>query len=79
MQKTFREMADDLVAKGQLNRTYNYALPQQWVDAVHEETGIWPQTLGFVWEYLPNAIWGRPFPLKPEANALLTILPERFR
>jgi hypothetical protein len=74
-----RELAEELRASGDLCRTFDYALPQQWVDAVHDRTGVWPQTLGMVWAYPDNGpghIWGRPFALTQEAAALLARVPE---
>lgn len=51
-------------------RSFDWALPQLWVDDVHERTGVWPQTLGFVWSY-DQALWGAPVPLTVEAEQLL--------
>jgi len=74
---TARELAEELRASGALCRTFDYALPQTWVDQVHERTGVWPQTLGMVWAYPdsgPGHVWGMPFALTVEAAALLARL-----
>lgn len=71
---TNRERAEAMVADGSLCKTFDYALPQAWVDDVHIKTGVWPQTLGVVWAYPevgPGRIWGLPVALTPEAQALL--------
>jgi hypothetical protein len=79
---TVRELADQAQARGQLCRVYDTALPQMWVDAVHDATGTWPQELGFVWAYPDEGkghVWGMPFPLTPEARGFLLALPESLR
>jgi hypothetical protein len=71
---TVREMAERAVARGDIPRNFDYALPQKWVDAVHAATGVWPQELGMVWGYPdsgPGHVWGRPYGLTSEARALL--------
>ena len=73
-----RELAKAAQERGELCQTWDYALPQEWVDAVHDRTGVWPQTLGMVWAYPESGkghIWGLPVGLTPEAVALLA-LPE---
>jgi hypothetical protein len=74
---TIRELAEIAQTKGELAKTFDYALPQQWVDMVHERLGVWPQVYGFVWEYPekgPGRTWGRAAPLTGEAKVILTIL-----
>lgn len=66
---------ETLAQKAGLTRpgwTYDTALPQTWVDRVHEATGIYPTTLGIVWSYSPESIFGAPFALTPQAHILLT-------
>jgi hypothetical protein len=48
-------------------KVYDTALPLAWYEDVHKETGLWPQTLGFVWCYDTATTWGEPFPLTREA------------
>lgn len=79
---TIRDLAEAAQKRSDLCRTWDYALPQDWVDAVHERTGVWPQELGFVWAYPdsgPGHVWGKPFPLTPEAEALLESLDPSMR
>jgi hypothetical protein len=74
MALTVREATAAALLRGAIPATYDYALPQQWVDAVHDATGVWPQELGMVWGYPdsgPGRVWGRPYALTPEAQALL--------
>jgi hypothetical protein len=74
MQMTVREAAEAALAAGSIPQTFDYALPQPWVDMVHERTGIWPQHLGMVWGYPDSGrghIWGRPYGLTDEARELL--------
>jgi hypothetical protein len=74
-----RDAAEKAVAEGTCPRVFDYALPQTWVDLVHEQTGIWPQTLGFVWGYPERSTWGLPVPLTPEARALYESLTPELR
>ena len=71
---TRREMAEAAAKRGDIPRTFDYALPQRWVDAVHAATGVWPQELSMVWGYPETGagcVWGRPYGLTDEARALL--------
>lgn len=74
---TVRELAEQAQNAGALGKTFDYALPQTWVDMVHATLGIWPQEYGFVWYYPDSGYghtWGIPFPLTPEARVIVAIL-----
>lgn len=74
---TVRELAELAQKRGTLGKTFDYALPQVWVDMVHNTLGIWPQEYGFVWYYPDSGkghTWGIPFPLTPEAEVIVKIL-----
>lgn len=60
-----REQAEALGLK-----TFDTALPLNWYENVHDATGVWPQTVGFVWGYDRVAIWGEAVPVTDEAVAL---------
>ncbi len=70
---TFGELAAKHQAAGRLG-TFDSALPQEFADDVFALTGVWPQRVGIVWSYPatgPGRMWGQPFPLTDEAEALL--------
>lgn len=52
-------------------QTFDYVLPQQWVDDVREKTGedVGPH---FVWIYEQRSVFGRPFPITNEGKQILT-------
>lgn len=41
---------------------YDTALPQEWVDMIKKETGIYPAG-HFVWSYDMSKVWGEPAPI----------------
>ena len=51
-------------------RTYDTALPQDWVDDVKRVTGTYPAGM-FVWCYDHARSFGEPFPLTPLAVHIL--------
>lgn len=52
---------------------YDLALPQPWVDKFKSLTGVYPVSR-FVWAYDEgNKIFGRPFPVHPDAAADLAL------
>lgn len=54
--------------------SFDWALPQEWVDDFNKVTGVYPAARGlFVWSYAKARIWGEPFPLTEEADKLLEI------
>lgn len=57
------------------NESFDYALPQQWVDEVKQLTGFDYDsiTYGFVWHY-GGLLFGRPYPLTPTAREILSAL-----
>lgn len=62
--KTKLEILADLDAAG---ITYDTALPQDWVNAVHAATGVHMWSIA-VWTYPKNgSIFGEPVALTPEA------------
>jgi len=50
------------IEKGPTYRAHDFALPQPWVDQVHQETGIYPAP-HFIWLYETNSFMGRPYPI----------------
>lgn len=51
-------------------KTYDYAVPIDWVTDVKERIGMWP--VHFVWLYDEQArTFGRPYPLTDEAKDIL--------
>lgn len=72
--KQLATMDPDHIARTQFKlNTFDTALPLDWYDDVHAKTGVWPQTLGFVWCYDSPTVWGEPFPLTDAANVLLKV------
>jgi hypothetical protein len=63
-----RELVEPLVASGELG-TFDYALPQAWVDDVYKTLAIFPH--GFVWSYPEKSIFGEPFAVTQEAKDIL--------
>jgi hypothetical protein len=61
----------DELAKEAGLKVYDTALPNDWVDDVHRDTGFWPQRYGFVWCYDNARIGGLPYPLTDAAKILL--------
>jgi len=65
--------------------SFDTAVPQPWLDEVAALTGEY--SLGFVWCYDPYVvngveypnIFGFPFPVTPEAEAIYAILPDELR
>ena len=51
-------------------KSYDTALPQEWVDDVYRETGVYPAGM-FVWCYDDARVWGAPVPLTEESVELL--------
>lgn len=68
MQFDIRKLAEDAGLKYQ---EYDTALPLDWYEDVHEKTGFWPQSYGFVWSYGEGKTWGVPYPLTEAAKILL--------
>lgn len=69
-QLTMRELVeDDPYLQGPEVQTYDYAIPQGWVDDVKAKTGEYPE--GFVWMYKPESIWGEPYGVTQRAKDLL--------
>lgn len=68
---TIRDLAEAAVKAGTCPPTYDFALPQPWVDRVHDYTGYWPQELGVVWGYWPHETWGHAVPLTINAAIVL--------
>lgn len=68
MELTIRDLAESDEALQALE-TFDYAIPIGWVDDVKAKTGEYPEH--FVWAYRQGSIWGEPWPLTPEAEALL--------
>jgi hypothetical protein len=53
-------------------RSYDTALPQEWVDDFKAKTGVYPAASGlFVWCYDGAGIFGRPVALSERAEVLL--------
>jgi hypothetical protein len=84
--QTFRPRVDTrILADANGLNAFDTAFPQQWADAVYAATQTYPW--GFVWCYDPIVIdgvprpniFGFPFPVTPEAEALYAILPEELR
>lgn len=48
-------------------KIFDTALPLDWYNDVHDKTGLWPQSLGFVWCYDGATSWGYAVPLTSEA------------
>ena len=61
--------------------TFDYALPQPWVDMVQKLSGLEENICGnFVWIYDSRAkIFGRPFPLTAEGSVLIGIFNSQTR
>jgi len=56
-----------------VNFTYDYALPQPWVDDVENKTGENPCP-HFVWSYQEDGdVWGRPFPITEAGKLIMKI------
>ncbi len=53
------------------HETFDYALPQDWVDDVKRLTGISPREI--VWWYPVNSTWGQPYPLTPYASYIMAV------
>lgn len=70
----------DMIHKlGLSNKTFDYALPQPWVDRVYEETGIVPVP-HFVWLYDEKAkIFGRPYALTATGWVVLKMLEKEVK
>jgi hypothetical protein len=47
-------------------RAFDYALPQQWVDAMYNACPLKYVANHFVWVYEENDMWGSPYPLTKE-------------
>jgi len=64
---------------GMEDMTFDYALPQDWVDAVFQAIGILP-TMSFVWLYDDKApMFGRPFPLDARGWVIMALLPGHLK
>ena len=62
---------DHAIKIGLADSTFDTALPMDWYDDVHRLTGVWPQSLGFVWSYEVARINGEPVPLTVAAYIVL--------
>ena len=71
-------MNRDELAKAAGLRTFDTALPQDWVDRVFLLTGQWPQDTDIVWCYDGAGVFGSPHALTEEARALLDRLPKEM-
>ena len=57
-------------------KTFDYALPQPWLDRIAEVTGKYLPS-GFVWLYDAQApLFGRPYPITDEGAKLLILYQE---
>jgi hypothetical protein len=71
----------DLVKANHIeNETYDYALPQTWVDMVHNDYNIPYRVIidNFVWLYDEKAkVFGKPFPLTIAGRIVCKIIGEK--
>lgn len=74
---SMRDLVEAHQRLGTIPETFDYALPQHWVDDVFERTGLYPY--GFVWVYPPKSIFGEPFAVTPAAVKTLEAYEEVTR
>jgi len=60
----------DAIAQRMGLKTYDTALPQEWVHEVEARTGVYPVGM-FVWSYDKAVMFGEPVALTPDAQKLL--------
>ncbi|MCE5333752.1 MAG: hypothetical protein LLG06_04100 [Desulfobacteraceae bacterium] len=65
---------ESIAQLGMQRANFDYALPQQWVNQVHAETGVYPVP-HFIWLYDKAApLSGRPYPLDTRGLMILGAL-----
>lgn len=73
---TVGQLADLAVSREALG-TFDFAIPQTWVDHVRLILGVTPTWV--VWSYPAKSIWGMPFALTEEAMRLIIRYEEATR
>lgn len=66
-----------ICARGLQDKTFDYALPQAWVEDVYLLTGIYPAPY-FVWLYDGPTPWGRACPICEAGKELLANYAQRL-
>ena len=69
-----KQQAFEKAIKGKEYKTFDFALPQYWVDKMTKGWAYDKITSNFVWLYdKHSSLSGRPFPITDEGEAILSL------